>query len=110
MDDRQLSWVHLNRQRRKSAHALGDLVARIAGRSGFRTEPIPVKITPLLKAVLGPELASHCAVGRCRAGTLTIYVDEASVRYHLQSEWKATIQKKLADTFRLQGIREVCFK
>lgn len=110
MDDRQLSWVHSNRQRYKSVFSLGELVTRIKERPGFRNGPDPVKIMAVLQAVLGPELAGHCRAGRLRSGTLTIQVDEPTLRYHLQSERKASVQKELAGIPGLQGLREVRFK
>ena len=110
MDDRQLSWVHSNRQRYKSVFSLGELVARIRGRSGFRDGPDPVKIKVALEAVLGPQLAGRCSVGRLRSGTLTIQVDDPTLRYHLQSERKASVQKELAGIPGLKGLREIRFK
>jgi len=90
--------------------SLSDILKRILPKLGLKDRLDEQEIQDAWQEIVGDFLAAHAKPSGLKNGTLLIQVVQASVRYELETVWKAKILKRLQERFGAKKIREVRFR
>lgn len=95
ISERNLHWVHRNRQLRDRTVDVGSVARQIvAGRVQPGGQRVAA-IQRLLAEHVDDEFTAHCTLGPLAGGTLTILVDDPAYAYALRQRWLVPLLEQL---------------
>lgn len=90
--------------------SLSNILKTILPKLGLKDRLDEQEIQDAWQGIVGDFLAAHAKPSALKNGTLVIQVIQSSVRYELETQWKAKILKRLQERFGARKIREVRFR
>ena len=90
--------------------SIGDVLKILLPKLGLKDRVDEQEVQDAWKEIVGDFLATHAKPSGLKSGTLMIQVVQSSVRYELETVWKAKILQRLQERFGAKKIREVKFR
>ena len=109
MEERQLQWVQKNRQRRRTAQAVGELAQELVNSSKVSGSPWRRRLLAVLEAHGGPTLLDQAKMMDIRNGELVLQVAEPAVLYRLRLAFEQKILDAIDAELPEAGIHAVRF-
>ncbi|HEY5793004.1 MAG TPA: DUF721 domain-containing protein [Chthoniobacterales bacterium] len=89
---------------------ISEVLKQILPKLGLKDRLDEQEIQDAWHEIVGDFLANHAKPSGLKHGVLLIQVIQASVRYELETVWKAKILLRLQERFGAKKIREVKFR
>lgn len=109
MENRQLQWVHKNRQRRYTVQPVGKLAEEVVNSPRISGSPWRRRLIAVLEAHGGPELLEQARIIDVRNGELILQVAEPAVRYQLRLAFEQRLLNAISTELPEAGIHTVRF-